>query len=1450
MSSGIAILDDTRGLGEKFQNLKVSLTNGRPSDPGLGGWSFSPRLFFDGRGQIIYDGNGTVRGADTVAQSSLAMTTYAGNTNCCIVTDGMPATQAPLDYPQSIAPDGAGNLYLFNSWAVQKIDPTGHIFTIAGNQTRGGFSADGTPASSALLNGWDVAVSPDGVVYVNDQGANRVRAIADGKLVTVAGNGQPSAQNSGQVDGVQATSVAISPQGITFGPDGLLYIADAYRVLRLNVDGTVNTLAGGKGLDYRFGDGIPARDAGVGPLGIAVGQDGSVYVSDATTVRRIGTDGIIRTIAGSYNRNLPIVADGQLANSGNLGEPWGLTVGPDGTLFIADLERPNRESGRVMAVSPAGIIRTVAGNGAPEVFALANAGSLALGTQMNFPWDVKIGPDGSLFALNYDTDSIHNLGAIYPAVRPSQPVRVVAAADGGTADVFDTGRHVRTIDLLTGAVLQTFGYDVNGLLISITDADNNVTHIERDGDGNVTAFVAPGGQRTGITISGRDLVAVSKPAGENYQFTYDSLHFGLLSTLTDPHGGIHRFTYDDTNGALIKDADPAGGFTALVHSGTNADSIVTSTSAEGRTSVYEILRGSNGSETQLNTGSDGLLATRAEGPDGKVSARTPDGASSTAIKSADPRFGMMAPIPADGMMTLGSHTLHIQASRNVTLTDPLNALSLSTLQETATVNGRAWKHFFTAATFTDVATSPAGRLHTDVLDNKGRPVSSTFANLTPATFTYDATGLLSVVAHGSRQTTFTYDAARRLSSMTDPLGRTLQFGYDAADRLTRQALPDGRAISIDYDAAGNVTSITPPGRSPHLFTYTPVDAVSSYTPPPVTPGGATIYSYNKDRQLTVITRPDTSALSFIYDGAGRLATLATASGNYTYQFNSGSGLLASVTAPDGGGVSYNYDGPLMTSETWAGAVVGTVSHAYDDNMRISAENGTSYQYDPDGLMITAGALAIQRDPQNGFITGTTVASVSDSWQYSSFGELGSYALSYSGAALLSLQYTRDEGGRVQQATATVDGTTTIVKYDYDAAGRLSTVTRDGVTAASYAYDDNGNRLSRTTPNGTESATYDDQDRILTYGAASFTYTPNGELATTSDPNGTTTYSYDALGNLHVVTLPNGTTIEYLIDAMSRRVGKKVSGLQTRKWLYGDRLRPVAELDGSGNVVSTFVYGTRSNVPDYMVRAGVTYRFITDHLGSPLYLLDAATNTLAQKLTYDEFGNVLADTNPGFQPFGFAGGLYDPDTALTHFGVRDYDAAIARWTAKDPVGFNGGSTNLYGYTFNDPVNFIDSTGKWIGVDEVGGALIGGVVNTGSYVVGQLIRYHGNVKCISGRDLAITFGIGFAAGFFATDTFGASVAVGVAANTAQYAAIQAAHGRSITVSGLTANGVTGALGGVASSALKAAEANTIENIARGADRYNYPTSAIDKAIDAAPRGAAAGYIANANPDCGCQ
>ena len=111
----------------------------------------------------------------------------------------------------------------------------------------------------------------------------------------------------------------------------------------------------------------------------------------------------------------------------------------------------------------------------------------------------------------------------------------------------------------------------------------------------------------------------------------------------------------------------------------------------------------------------------------------------------------------------------------------------------------------------------------------------------------------------------------------------------------------------------------------------------------------------------------------------------------------------------------------------------------------------------------------------------------------------------------------------------------------------------------------------------------------------------------------------------------------------------------------------------------------------MLRGGQTYRILADHLGSVRLVVNIATGAIAQRMAYDEYGNVVEDTNPGFHPFGYAGGIYDRDTGLVRFGARDYDAVAGRWTAKDPIRLGGGDSNFFSFVAADPLNHVDLTG---------------------------------------------------------------------------------------------------------------------------------------------------------------
>ena len=223
------------------------------------------------------------------------------------------------------------------------------------------------------------------------------------------------------------------------------------------------------------------------------------------------------------------------------------------------------------------------------------------------------------------------------------------------------------------------------------------------------------------------------------------------------------------------------------------------------------------------------------------------------------------------------------------------------------------------------------------------------------------------------------------------------------------------------------------------------------------------------------------------------------------------------------------------------------------------------------------------------------------------------------------------------------------------------------------------------------ATVDAQDRLLTYGDLTFAHNDHGQRTERRDGDEVTTYDCDELGNLLEVVLPDDTRVTYEVDPRGRRVLEQVDGVTRRGFLYQDGLNPVAEVDASGAITSVFLYASRPHVPDLIVRDGATYRVVADRLGSVRRVVDATTGAVAQAIDYDSYGRVLRDSAPGFQPFAYAGGLYDPDTGLVRFGARDYDAEVGRWTAKDPILFGGGDANIFAFALGDPINGHDPAG---------------------------------------------------------------------------------------------------------------------------------------------------------------
>ncbi|HJW76117.1 MAG TPA: RHS repeat-associated core domain-containing protein, partial [Thermoleophilia bacterium] len=382
----------------------------------------------------------------------------------------------------------------------------------------------------------------------------------------------------------------------------------------------------------------------------------------------------------------------------------------------------------------------------------------------------------------------------------------------------------------------------------------------------------------------------------------------------------------------------------------------------------------------------------------------------------------------------------------------------------------------------------------------------------------------------------------------------------------------------------------------------------------------------------------------------------------------------------------------------------------------------SSRRDGDGLLTGIDELMLTRHPAHGLVTNAAAGLSSTAFTHNGYGEVERA----DSGALLSVAYLRDGLGRITEKTESRAGATSTVRYRYDDAGRLAQEDVDGAVT-SFAYDDNGNRLQA----GAQSCEFDDRDRLAACGGTIYDYNDDGQLAARDDAGAVTSYEYDARGGLRRVVLPDATDVEYLLDATGRRVGKMIDGVLVRQWLWSDALKIAAELDGAGEPISRFVYGTRANVPDLVIQIRfdpeigeerTTYRVIHDHLGSPLFVVDIATGEVVAERAFDAWGNTLVDTNPGFIPFGFAGGLEDVDTGLVRFGARDYLPEVGRWATPDPISFAGGDPNRYAYVANDPINNIDPSGHAVQV-----VLFGVVIGLAEVL--ELAGISSGLACIS-------------------------------------------------------------------------------------------------------------------------
>lgn len=878
-----------------------------------------------------------------------------------------------------------------------------------------------------------------------------------------------------------------------------------------------------------------------------------------------------------------------------------------------------------------------------------------------------------------------------------------------------SGKHLQTQSTLTGYVKYSFNYDVaTSKLKSIVDAFGNQTNFYYNGLGALTGITAPYGQVTNISSNANGLIAsVTNPKNEAFYFTYKS-GTELLETVTFPNGKISTFLYD-AYGKLTSDSNTGGSLGTITRTANGTSDAITQTSSLGRVTTFQTGKASKeysyGSEQTLF---GGVFSTTETGSG--VNRFTPYSSTTTSTVN-DERFGNLHKRLSSSTVTINGTSRLTSYSQVVSTNAPSDFFSYSSITNTATTNGKSSTQVYDAITRTNTFTSPLGKTATFTLDSFERPVSSAIGNDIATTYNYDGDGRLAGSIQGIKnQKTYVYNSSGLVSSVTNSRGEVISYSYDMAGRVTQVFLPDLRVIGYSYDAHGNLASITPPGRPTHNFWYNLFDKVSKYLPPSLVGvvSKDTVYTYNSEKQLTQIVRPDGPPVDFIYSATtGLLISSGNSFGRFAYTYKPNSDQWDVVSSPDDYNNTFSWYGKEMKTDaqrqTSSNLLFGKTTIGFDSEHRPSSRtiqgrsSATTYTrstvYNNDGSPTQIGSLNLTYSHPSGRLSTTSLDKISDARTYDGYGYLATYTATYtpiSGTPVVLYSYalSRDIGSRISGKTETVQGVTDTYVYSYDIAGRLTQVLKNGSVYSSYVYDSNGNRISGLTGGVPFTSTFDDQDRLLTYNSKTYSYNANGELIQVQvTPTTQNLYTYDFFGKLKQTTLTNGVVLSYSYDGLGRRIRKMENSTFKYHYLYEEGERIAAHVNNSGVIQKEYVYGEHVNSADYIIVGAIKYRIIKDHLGSPRLVVNTTDGTVSQRMDYNDLGKVTSDTNQGFQHFGFAGGIYDGQSKLVKFGARDYDPETGRWTSKDPIGFDGGDTNLYGYVINDPVNLVDPEGTF-------------------------------------------------------------------------------------------------------------------------------------------------------------
>ena len=822
-------------------------------------------------------------------------------------------------------------------------------------------------------------------------------------------------------------------------------------------------------------------------------------------------------------------------------------------------------------------------------------------------------------------------------------------------------RRIEEID--ENQVITRYTYDERGNVIRKVEAAGTVyervTAYTYDGDGNLLTTVRLADANTAEALT---------------QLVYEER--GNLTSITDPEGGVTRFTDHDAMGNVLTKIDARGKLWSYEYDAAGQLKKVIDPLGHGPEFFYdemgkkikEIDANNNakfydyddknnlisvtdalGSSTRFEYDSDGKLLRQIDAEGKTINYEyDPDG---RLVKTIDGNGNQIAMEYAD---TAGSGCSSCAAAGGAS--NQPSRITYPTFAKEFVYDKRGRKNIekdvLSAAEvyLTDFDYDPAGNL-----------IARTDKEDKTTAYAYDELNRVKTVTDPLNQdTAYFYDNRDNLTALTDAEGNTTWFEYDRTNRLVKETRPEGQQTAYDYDDAGNLIEKIDAKNQKTEYEYDDAGRLAQIRyfdgEDHSSPAKTVSFSYDQAANLTGYDDGTTSAVYTYDDLYRKLSETVNYGGfvltnSYTYYKN---GLKKTHTGPDGVTFAYTYDeSNQLTGINIPGAGYITYN-AYQWNRptEVILPGGSKREYTYDPLMRVKSIAA--KDPAQNI--------------------------------LLNYQYNYDKLNNIT-AKVTEHGD---YAYGYDDLYRLKDADSPGQADEGFGYDAVGNRLTADGVAGDWG--YNDNNELQGYADVTFAYDDNGNMTQKTDAGQVTNYIYNVEDRLQEVRDGSGSLIsKYYYDPFGRRLWKEVNGVRAY-FVYADE-GLVAEMDAAGNVVKSYGYrpgSTWTTDPLFMKVEGQYYFYHNDHLGTP-QKLTAINGAVVWSAKYSSFGE--ADVNLSstiINNLRFPGQYYDQETGFHYNRIRYYDPNIGRYLKLDPIGVSGG-INIYIYVLNNPTRLIDPHG---------------------------------------------------------------------------------------------------------------------------------------------------------------